>query len=42
MSEADLADNAVRIGKFIVMSTMAYVALVVVLAWLRDHDGRKK
>jgi len=39
MSEADLAENLVRLGKFIVLSTMGYIILVVVLAWLKDHDG---
>lgn len=34
----DTAENMVRIGKFIVGSTMAYILMVVVMAWLKDHD----
>ena len=38
----DTADNMVRIGKFIVGSTMAYIVMVVVMAWLKDHDKEDK
>lgn len=39
MSDLDLAQNLVRIGKFIVLSTMGYIVMVVVLAWLNDRNG---
>ena len=36
----DTADNLVRLGKFIVLSTMGYIILVVVLAWLKDKGDQ--
>lgn len=32
MSDLELAENLVRIGKFVVISTMCYVVIVLVLA----------
>lgn len=36
----DTADNIIRIAKFVVGSTMAYVVLCVVWAWMKSEDDR--
>lgn len=38
MLSPDWTDFLVRVGKFVVISTGAYVLLVVVLAWMHDTE----